>query len=77
MCLGDHKGRTKAKGFKNEKFSLPQDLLDIGRKFYKNNMDRIFEILSKLSIGRILQNRPSRQAILQYFKNSATKLQNI
>ena len=32
---------------------------------------------AKLSIGRILQNRPSRQAILQYFKNSATKLQNV
>ena len=45
MCLGDHKGRTKAKGSKNEKFSLPQDLLEIGRQFYKNNMDRLFDIL--------------------------------
>ena len=45
MCLGDHKGRTKAKGSKNEKFSLPQDLLDIGQKFYKNNMLRLFDIL--------------------------------
>ena len=45
MCLGDHKGRTKSKGSKNEKFSLPRDLLEIGRQFYKNNMDRLFDIL--------------------------------
>ena len=45
MCLGDHKGRTKAKGSKNEKFLLPEDLLDIGQKFYKNNMDRLFDIV--------------------------------
>ena len=42
MCLEKSKGRTKGS---NEKFSIPQDLLEIGQKFYKNNMLRLFDIL--------------------------------
>ena len=42
MCLEKSKGRTKGSGSSLE---IPQDLLEIGQKFYKNNMDQLFDIL--------------------------------
>ena len=44
MCLEKSKGRTKGSG-SSKKFSIPQDLLEIGQKFYKNNMVQLFDIL--------------------------------
>ena len=45
MCLGSSKGRTKGRGYSYENFTIPTDLLQIGEKFYKNHMGRLFEII--------------------------------
>ena len=45
MCLGSSKGRTKGRGSSYENFTIPTDLLQIGEKFYKNHMGRLFEII--------------------------------
>ena len=45
MCLGKSKGRTKGSGSSNESLSIPQDLLQTGQEFYKNHMNRLFDIL--------------------------------
>ena len=74
MCLEESKGRTKGSGSK-KKFSIPQDLLEIGQKFYKNNMDRLFDILypgvSKVGfqIFIIFQNYFQKYGP-RYFKNN-------